>query len=139
MLANEEQFALVEKLLNDNGTIAKFERESGKIKGRMMITVVDIPEELNIRGKNENMLFGFDCSFDFYNCSIGIALHTDTKEAVGGLWITPQVEDAEPPAREWIEFFIKTLMQNIDEDGSFGCPIYSLLADEGDLTIVPTA
>ena len=137
MLANEEQFALVEKMLTDNGTIDKFERESGKIKGRMMITVVDIPEELDIKSENKNMLFGFDCSFDFYDCSIGIALHTDTKEVAGGLWITPQVEDAEPPAREWIEFFIKTLMQSIAEDGSFGCPIYSFLTNEGDLTIVP--
>ena len=56
-----------------------------------------------------------------------------------GLWVTPQEEDAEAPARDWIEFFIKTLVSSINEDGSYGSPIYSLVNDTADLTVVPTA
>lgn len=137
MLADREQFAVVEKALTDNGVLEKFEQENGKIRGRMMITVVDIPEQINNAAKRTKSLVGFDCSFDFYDSSIGIALYTDTKEAVGDLWITPQMKGAEPPSREWVEFFIKTLIEHIEEDGSFGCPMYSFLTDESDLTVVP--
>ena len=53
--------------------------------------------------------------------------------------VTPQIEGAEPPSREWIDFFVHTVLDNIQEDGSFGIPMYSFVADVGDLTIVPTA
>ncbi len=138
MLVNTKQFAVVEKALTDNGALERFEKENGKIKGRMMITVIDIPEEIPVTVKGKNFPVGFDCSFDFYDSSIGLALYTDTKEAASGFWVTQQVQGAEQPSQEWIEFFIKTLIENIEEDGSFGYPMYSFLTDESDLTVVPT-
>ena len=138
MLVNTKQFAVVEKALTDNGALERFEKENGKIKGRMMITVIDIPEEIPVTVKGKKSPVGFDCSFDFYDSSIGLALYTDTKEAASGFWVTQQVQGAEQPSQEWIEFFIKTLIENIEEDGSFGYPMYSFLADESDLTVVPT-
>ena len=34
-------------------------------------------------------------------------------------------------------FFIKTLMQSIEPDGSFGVPVYSFVSDTSDITVVP--
>ena len=121
MLVNTKQFAVVEKALTDNGALERFEKE-------------EIP--VTVKGKKSPV--GFDCSFDFYDSSIGLALYTDTKEAASGFWVTQQVQGAEQPSQEWIEFFIKTLIENIEEDGSFGYPMYSFLTDESDLTVVPT-
>ena len=48
MLADKEMFNMIEGILRDNGSIARFESENGSIQGRVMITMVDIPEELQI-------------------------------------------------------------------------------------------
>ena len=66
-------------------------------------------------------------------------MYTEDRKLATGLWVTPQEEDAEAPARDWIEVFIKTLVSSINEDGSYGVPIYSLVNDNADLTVVPTA
>lgn len=68
---------------------------------------------------------------------IGIAFDLDTMELIPQMWFTPQTDDAVEPSSEWIEFFVKTLCENISEDG-FGVPMYSFLNDHSDLTIVPT-
>lgn len=77
MLINQELFDTVEQALSKNGTIENFENENGKITGRMMITLTDIPEDIEIE-KNKKSIYAFECSFDFYDVSIGIVL--DTKE-----------------------------------------------------------
>jgi len=61
----------------------------------------------------------------------------DTMELIPQMWFTPQTDDAVEPSSEWIEFFVKTLCENVSEDG-FGVPMYSFLNDHSDLTIVPT-
>jgi hypothetical protein len=66
-----------------------------------------------------------------------MAIYTDTKEAATGIWITPQIDGAEPPTQDWIEFFIEKLLDSIDEDGTYGVPIYSFVNDTCDMTIVP--
>lgn len=136
MLRDPEMFDVVENILTENGTIDNFEKENGKIKGRMMITLTEIPEELGIQGGEG--IHAFDCSFDFYEASIGLAINTATRELAGGLWVTPQVEGADAPDETWVEFFIKTLVENIDEDGSFGVPMYTFTTDEADFTVVPS-
>ena len=136
MLSNAEQFATLEEMLKQNGTIQNFEESCGKIKGRMMITLTDIPEELHISAAGST-LHAFECSFDFYDTTLGIALYTDTLRLAGGMWATPQKENAETPPREWMDFFLETLISHISEDGSFGCPMYSFVNDTSDLTLVP--
>jgi hypothetical protein len=139
MLFDKELFDVVEESCIKNGVISDFEKTNGKIKGRMMITLIDIPEELGITIEDqENPPLAFGASFDFYDCSLGIALYPKTMKFVSGVWVTPQVEDAEPPAKEWIKFFIKTLAESIDEDGSFGYPMYTFISDTGDFTCIPT-
>ena len=61
------------------------------------------------------------------------------REPATGIWVTPKEEDAEAPAGDWVEFFIKTLASSIDQDGSYGIPIYSLVNATADLTVVLTA
>lgn len=53
------------------------------------------------------------------------------------MWFTHQTDNAVEPSSEWVEFFEKTLCENISEE-SFGVPIYSLVNNHSDLTIVPT-
>lgn len=139
MLKDQALFDIVEEALRKNGSIARFEEESGPIKGRMMITITDIPEGIEVTEKRGVAPVAFEASFDFYNPTIGLAMYTEDRKLATGLWVTPQEEDAEAPARDWIEFFIKTLVSGISEDGSYGVPIYSFVNDTADLTVVPTA
>ena len=101
-----------------------------------MIDRIDPPNELNIQIPKGAYSFG--ASFDFYDCSLGIVLDSVKKTACSGLWITEQKGDAEHPSQEWIEFFIKTLLNSIDVDGSFGYPMFTFVTDDADMTVVPT-
>lgn len=139
MLKDKAQFEIVEEALRKNGSIARFEKECGPVKGRMMITLADIPEGIEITEQREADPTAFEASFDFYDSTVGMALYIKDRTPATGIWVSLQKEGAEAPARDWIEFFIKTLVSSIDEDGSYGIPIYSLVNDTADLTVVPTA
>ena len=139
MLKDQAQFEIVEEALRKDGSIARFEEECGPVKGRMMITITDIPEGVKLTEKRDTAPIAFEASFDFYNSTAGIALYTKDRTPATGIWVTLQEEDAEAPTGGWIEFFIKTLVSSIDDDGSYGVPIYSLVSDTADLTVVPTA
>ena len=137
MLTDKVMFDALEETLTKGGRLAKFEAQFGAIRGRMMITRTTIPDEMDVRFVPRKKPQAFEASFDFYDAAVGLAIYTDTREAATGIWITPQKENAEPPAQEWIEFFVEKLMDSIEEDGSYGVPIYSFLSDTGDMTIVP--
>ena len=138
MLADEKMFQIVEDALRENGSIARFEKEQGKIKGRMMVTLCDIPEEYLTTRVEDEQAYGFEASFDFYDATVAFALYPKSKTVGSGVWVTPQIEGAVTPSREWIEFFVHTVLNGIREDGGFGIPIYSFTADVGDLTVYPT-
>lgn len=137
MLINQELFNTVEQALLKNGTIDDFENENGKITGRMMITLTDIPEDIEIK-KNKKSIYAFECSFDFYDVSIGVVLDTKELEVLSPIWATKQSPNAEQPDRVWIDFFLTTLAENISDDGSFSVPIYTFLNDSSDFTVTPT-
>ena len=103
-----------------------------------MITLGEPPVNLDVSlsDENEKVFIG---TFDFYDMAAGVILNTVTKEVCSGLWLTPQSEDAEEPARERIEFFIEKLIGSIGEDGTFGVPICTFISDTADFTVVPTA
>ena len=136
MLADTELFALMEEILRKNGTIHKFEQNCGAVKGRMMITLTDLPEELSAKNSGHS-LFAFECTFDFYDTALCLALYTDTMQVASGIWATPQTADAETPSYEWSAFFVETLTNHIAADGSFGVPMYTFISDSGDFTVVP--
>ena len=137
MLADKELFDYVESELKKRGIIDDFEKENGKIRGRMMITQIDLPEELNIEVPEGVRPLAFMGTFDFYDCAVGIAIDWNTLEPFSGLWITPQADDAQEPNEHWIEFFLKTLLGNFKEDGSYGVPMYTFATDCSDFTVVP--
>ena len=139
MLADKEQFEIIERSLLRNGTIDQFENEYGKITGRMMITLADIPDNIEIKKYKDKVPAAFEASFDFYDSAVGIAVYTMERQAASKVWVRPQKEGAGTPSEDWITFFIKTLISNISEDGSFGVPIYSFVNDTSDLTVIPTA
>ncbi len=139
MLADRKLFETVEEALRRNGAIERFESECGEIKGRMMITVTDIPDGIKLNDGSGRQPAAFEASFDFYDAIVGLALYPAEKELATGIWITTQKEGAEAPAEDWIEFFIRTLVSNIAEDGSFGFPMYSFVNDTSDFTVVPSA
>ena len=137
MLKDKETMENVEKILKKNGAWDVFEKGYGPVLGRMIITHAEVPEGIEVREQEGRVPQIFEASFDFYDVSIGLAMYTDTKELASELWVTPQKEDAETPAQEWIEFFIQKLLESIEEDGSYGIPICSFVNDTCDMTIVP--
>ena len=137
MLINQELFNTVEQALLKNGIINAFENENGKITGRMMITITDIPENIKI-DKHKKYIYAFECSFDFYDVAIGIVLDTKELKVFSPIWAREQIPNAEQPDRVWIDFFLKTLAENISDDGSFGVPIYTFLNDSSNFTVTPT-
>lgn len=117
--------------------IKDFEKEKGPITGRMMITDAKVPSKLGLNIDNPDVR-AFEGTFDFYDMAIGIAINTKTQQIASGLWMTAQVDGAEEPSKDWIEFFLEKLMSAFDEDGGYGMPVYSFVTDESDMTLVPT-
>ena len=137
MLTDKKKFENVEQMLIEQGKIEAFEQENGAILGRMMITTDTMPEELAEEVEIKDDLTVFTASFDFYNMTVSAAVYTQSKE-VAKMWLTPQADDAEQPAREWISFFIEKLFIGIDDEGGYGIPMCSFVTDTSDMTIVPT-
>ena len=137
MLADQELFDLVESELKARGIIDRFEKENGKIRGRMMITQIEFPEELDIQVPEGVKPLAFQGSFDFYDCAIGIGIDWNTLKPFTGLWMTPQAVDADQPDMAWIEFFLKTLFENFNEDGGYGTPLYTFASETSDFTVIP--
>ena len=124
-------------MLIEQGRIEAFEQENGAILGRMMITTDTMPEELAEEVEIKDDLTVFTASFDFYDMTVSAAVYTQNKE-VAKMWLTPQADDAEQPAREWISFFIEKLFIGIDDEGGYGIPMCSFVTDTSDMTVVPT-
>lgn len=137
MLIDKVKFEIVEKMLAEQGKIEAFEQENGAILGRMMITTDEMPEDVKDEVEIKKDLTVFTASFDFYDMTVSAAVYTQSK-GIAKMWITPQDDDAEQPAREWISFFIEKLFEGIDNDGNYGVPICSFVTDTSDMTIVPT-
>ena len=137
MLTDKKKFDNVEQMLIEQGRIEAFEQENGAILGRMMITTDTMPEELAEEVEIKDDLTVFTASFDFYDMTVSAAIYTRSKE-VAKMWLTPQADDAEQPAREWISFFIEKLFMGIDDEGGYGIPMCSFVTDTTDMTIVPT-
>lgn len=78
MLADAQHFDKIEKILRDNGSIEKFERECGEVLGRVMITLGEVPANLDIVVPEGS--YAFICTFDFYDCSLGLVLNPYTKK-----------------------------------------------------------
>jgi len=138
VLADKEMFDLLEVELEKAGKLAAFEKEYGKILGRIMIVEGENPDNLDIDVQVGGSAHAFICTFDFYDCEIGIVLDVAKMEVLSPLWVTPQVEGADAPSEDWVKFFIQTLVGSIEDGGRYGIPIYSFINDESDMTIVPT-
>lgn len=141
MLIDPQAFEILEKGLTEEGKIEKFEKESGKILGRAMITLGDIPSDLKEEVLKDNKLedlYIFNCSFDFYDSILGVALYKENLEIASGVWETEQVDDATPPSEDWIKFFINILHEYIMEsEDRFGYPIYMFVNDYSEMIITP--
>ena len=138
MLADKELFDRIETVLSEQGIIKQFEEEKGKIIGRMMIVLGDVPENLKSDIVLDDQDTVFIGTFDFYDSSVGMVLNTSTMKVKSGLWITPEHPDAEPPTREWCDFFVETVAKYIERDGSYGVPMYTFCSETADFTVVPT-
>lgn len=142
MLIDPSAFERLEEILKEQGKIDKFEEDSGKILGRLMITLGDIPNDIKdeiLKSNREEDLYIFNCSFDFYDSFLGVALYKKNLELASGIWITEQKDNAEAPSKDWIDFFIKILVENViqNKDG-FRYPIYAFVNNESEMIIVPT-
>ena len=137
MLIDKDKLEIVEQMLIEQGRIEAFEQENGVILGRMMITTDAMPEELTEEVEIKDDLTVFTASFDFYDMTVSAAVYTQSKE-VAKMWLTPQSDDAEQPAREWISFFIEKLFMGIDDEGGYGIPMCSFVTDTTDMTVVPS-
>ena len=139
MLKNPELFKNVEAGLRSTGTLQAFENEHGKILGRAMITLTDIPSAVEVSRTDRQSLTAFEITFDFCNVALGIAVDTKKKTLESSVWGRYQAPNAQKPSDEWIKFFIRTLFENIGEDGKFGIPMYCFVNNTADFTAVPTA
>lgn len=141
MLIDPSSFKRLEESLTEQGKIEKFEKESGKILGRVMITIGSIPDDIRedvLRDNEEDDLIIFNCSFDFYNSTLGIALYKKDLKLASRIWITEQEEGAEKPSQDWIEFFIRLLVEYvIESNDGFGYPIYAFVNNNSEMVIVP--
>ena len=116
MLIDAMKFNDLEVTLREKGEIERFEKESGEILGRAMITFGEVPEELKnevLKDYNEEDVCVFNCSFDFFDFYLGAALDKQSLKFVSNVWVTEQVEGAGKANREWIEFFVRMLAEYV--------------------------
>ena len=135
MLSNPDMFDTIVSVCRERGVIDRFEAENGEIKGHMMIDTIDMPDDVSLYPNASGNIFAFEASFDFMDTRIGLALCIPSVEAASGIWFI----NGEEPDNVWVEFFVKTLVENIPPDGGFGVPLYTFLTDEASFTVVPTA
>lgn len=135
MLIDAELFKTVEETLRKNGTIEEYENNGKPLRGRMMITLGEVPENLAAEIKTDGEYFVFEMSADFLDYTAGIAVDVINRKAVSGLWITPQSDDP-TIYDDWNRFFIQTLFSNLTEEG-FGVPMYTFICGENSFTLVP--
>ncbi|AEG40303.1 hypothetical protein [Lactobacillus kefiranofaciens] len=140
MLKDQQKFdQLGEKLFMD-GVLQDFEKKHGPIKGRMMVTEGKIPPEMLMKLQPELMKnpkwIVVDGSFDFSNYTIGMVVGLNPVRPISNGWLTPQLNHpGVAPTKNWQEFFMEKVMQNIDENGKIDLPLYSLISDKSDLTL----
>ena len=139
MLSNPEMFATVETVCRERGTIENFEVENGeKIKGRMMIDDVNMPDDVSLYPNINERIFAFEASFDFMDTRIGLALCIFPIKAASEIWFYGS-RDGSKPDNVWVEFFVKTLVESIKPDGSHGVPIYTFISDHASFSVIPSA
>lgn len=136
MLTDGKAISLIGETLRKDGTLDAFEEENGPILGRVMIVEGKVPE--GIEAEPSEFARAFICSFDFYDAELGIVLDLMTKKPLSRVWINSQIEDADTPSEEWVDFFIEKLLSGIAEDGNYGMPICSFVNNSTDLTVVPS-
>jgi len=138
MLSDPELFVTVETACRERGIIEKFETENGEeIKGRMMINVVNIPEDVFLYPSTGENLIAFEASFDFIDIRIGFVLCITKMEAASDFWFRG-IQNNNAPDNVWIDFFVKTLVESIEPDGSYGVPIYAFISDHASFSAVPS-
>ena len=141
MLIDAKMFNDVEVFLRERGELDKFEKESGAILGRAMVTYGAVPEDLKekvLQGRDEEEVYVFNCSFDFYDSYLGMAMDKQSMRPVGNIWGTAQVEGSERPGQDWIEFFVRIVAEYVVKNKDrFGLPLYIFLNDDAELVIEP--
>lgn len=138
MILDNELLKEVEAELEKSGMLEDFELEYGPVRGRMEITVGEFPEDIPNEEKVSDVTV-FLASFDFYDAVLGLGMQLSPVQVATKLWVTPQREDAEPPADDLVELFVKTLAENIDPNGEFNYPMFTFISEEGEFTkVVPS-
>ncbi len=133
MLNNKEEFDRIEKELTEEGTIKEFTDINGKIEGRMMISIGQPPEDLELDLPPDAEPLIYIGSFDFMNAEIGIAMNKETFMPESGVWITPQEDDAVIPSDEWLDLFIEILVENQKRNGENPKTIFVFFSQNDDL------
>ena len=126
--------------MRERGIIEKFETENNeKIKGRMMIDKVDMPNDISLYPNIGENPTAFEASFDFMDTRLGLALCISKMEAASGIWFSGLQEDNDIDINVWAEFFVKSLVESIKPDGSYGVPIYVFISDHASFSCIPSA
>ena len=75
-------------------------------------------------------------SFDFSNYMIGMVVGLNPVRPISEGWLTPQLNHpGVKPTKNWQEFFMEKVMENIDDNGKIDLPLYSWISDKSDLTM----
>ena len=104
----------------------------------MMIDAVDMPDDISLYPNTSENPTAFEASFDFMDTRLGLALCTSKMKAASGIWFSGTKSD-NAPDNVWVDFFVKTLVESIESDGSYGVPIYTFISNHASFSIVPSA
>ena len=86
MLSNPGLFETVETVCHERGTVERFEKENGKVKGRMMIDAVELPDGVELNPNIDGKITAFEASFDFMDSRVGFAFCVPKMQAASAFW-----------------------------------------------------
>ena len=139
MLANKEFFDSIEKVLRDNGTIDKFEKEHGRITRRVLITTQKISEDEKLMYGNNGYLRSYNITFEPGRSSVYVIIDTKAKELYTNPMAVGEKDKIDPPAKPVIEHAIKIILDNIDDtDKIEDAPLCAFLNDSSDIVVALT-
>ena len=135
MIADKNLFSLAEYTIMQKGVLQAFEKENGKIMGRMLILPAAIPDEILGLIDAEREMVAFEASFDFIDTTIGAVLYRNPKGFDENMWFGLQREDSVEPTQDWIDFFLNAVWDQIPDEGEFHAPFFSFINEKNALTI----
>lgn len=136
MLRNKKYYKLIKDQLKKGNILENLEKSKGKMTHVMEIDLAEVPENIDQKADPDKGIYGFLASFDKSDVEFGIVLDVENLKPLSPFWINKQKKTDEKISKKDMEFFLKSLAENLEE-GKAKFPIFVLYNDKNKFSVSP--